>query len=728
MTGHQVQSTAPREPAGQLPLLESARPAGEYVGAVVRYRKIVSSETGFVLGVLGDGRAEIVKGTGETVPVPIAKIKETLADPAPEVRSVPGRLLRFLNSGGADGFRTDDVVATVRGRLDELTQVRDHAIGLLLDRGPLLLSLPDCLALPIEPWRVRYEFLVGSGAGDDQTGLALSITSDPGAPTEVRALVALMFGPERVKQFLIVDSAAEESLPSEWAPSVLQLRDSLYQFGSGILRDPVVDELLAVVGSNGQEQPSEVLLADRSTWPLLLDLGLTGSGSSGPLGAEFAGVSALRRAKNALFEWKWDEARSIARDGLRASRREEVRDELLNIVACALWLKGEPEPALAALDTALDGAYTDALLINASVIATELEHDSARDRLVRLAREAPTGHQRAVAAERALVLWDNDEDRIWEDDDDETLPTEIRDALRPLISEPLPADRYLRVLRVLASRDDEWLAARAQANFGVNAADQACGNATIVRVYQARAAGIDRYVEVLAAELRKGKTADWVPQERDGIVEAATQVLFERNDELSAAFFGMTLLDANLPMKVDQGVALRCLTVASIAQNVREEGGEPQLRFIDWVEEAKKDLASLDGTDRERLSGLVEIAAGALAVSYLISRSEHLQQAEVTWNKLCLEAQQALFNPTVRLNMPKVKQGLAPIAGMCRETEQLFGRLKPFVDDYDLGQRITQLTRLASDLRRMMENPTQSQMTDTALELIRNYRSGGFGR
>lgn len=676
-------------PAVQFQLVEDVRRAPDLVGAVIRYRKVFASDDGLVLGLLGDGRAEIVRRTGDVVSIPVSRIKETIAGPDAEVRSVPGRLLRFLHTNGSTEFRSNEAVATVRRRLDELTQVREHAIGLLLDRGPLSLSLPDCLALPIEPWRVRYEFLASLPTADDATALATSIVSDEGAPAEVRALVALNFGSQSVRQFLVDSAPAAESLPVEWAEPVTRLHEVLYQASGGALRDPVVEELLDLVESNGKKQPSETVLADGSVWPLLLELELTGGAMSGHLGEEFAGVSALTRAKAALFEWEWDDARSIAREGLREARREEVRDELLNIVACALWLQGEPEPALAALDNALEGAYTDALLINASVIAAELEHDSAIDRFVKLAREAPTAHQRAVAAERALVLWDNDDARIWEDDDHESLPDEIRDALRPLIREELPEDRYLRVLRVLADRDSDWLAVRRNDAFGSNLGSSA------VRIFRARATGLDKYVEALAAELRQQSPPGWVSQERDGIVEAAIQVLFERNDELTAAFFGLTLIDANLPMAAEQRVPLKCLTVASITANLDPEESEPNLRFIDLVAQAHRELAEVDPPNRDRLSGLVEIAAERLARSYCISRYRQFDDAIDAYNMLMDRIGSI---PARNLNRRAAREAFDPIRSFCTDTYDIFRKLRPFIGDAQLQEAIDSMMRQSADI------------------------------
>ena len=833
MVGDQPQGPGGASPATAA-LIEVVPQAAKQVGSVVRARRGLRSDTALVLAV-HNGQAEVVWPSGQKELLSLGRIKETVTHHSGDTRSTAGRLLGYLGSKSTEHHRTEAAAATVRRRVDELTQVRAQALGLLLDRRPLSLSLADCLALPIEPWRVRYEFLAQATSPDEgMRDLARAIVSDGSAPSGVRTVVALKFsipvtevgpdvelvlaphppparqralamaavslgqalveagvrsaskltlavddplqlstsvesaallaalerslppgtrlavgsmtplsvvddlidrdvpievdatslgggpdgqaslaayvaartdpvrltsdevvalgfGSEAVRRYLAGDVAVELALPTTVAAGVKALRSAISgQVSPVASSDPLVRELCAVTGSNGKLAPSEKLLMDRSVWAALIDADVAGSAGTGPLGEEFAGVSALTRASKALFEWRWTEARSIARDGLREARCEEVRDELLNIMACALWLQGEPESALAALDNALEGAYTDALLINASVIATELEHDSAIERLVKLAREAPSAHQRAVAAERALILWINDDERIWEDGEDEdSLPAEIRDALRPLITESLPDDRYLRILRVLATRDDEWLAAQPDSAFGPNAGRAAA------RIFKARAAGIDDFVKALAAELKSASSEEWVASERDSVVDAAIEVLFERNDELAAAFFGLTVIDADLPMAADQRIALKCLTVASIAANLDPKESEPNERFINFVEESKAELSGLDEDDRARLSGLTTLSAERLTGSYFSSRAHDFDSAIDGYNAI-MDTVRTI--PARNINKQALREAFAPIGRFCHETWHLFNRLRPLIEDKELIEAVHAMMKQASDI------------------------------
>lgn len=452
--------------------------------------------------------------------------------------------------------------------------------------------------------------------------------------------------------------------------------------------DPVLAALLAVLRGGGAIAPTSELLTDRSTWALLIPLGGVSGPTSGADGEEFADLVALTRARKALFEWDWDRSQSLARDGLRGARREAVRDELLNIVACSLWLQGDHERALAALDRALEGDYSDALLTNAAVVASELEHRIAIDRFVKIAREAPGPHQRAMAAERALMLWVTDEDRIW-DDDRETLPEEILSTLRSLISELIPDERYIRIIRTLATHDDEWLASQPEAAFGAHA------TTAPVRIFRARAQGLEDFAAALARELGNGGAEKWVEEERDSVVTAAIDILVNRGGEMSAAFFGMTLIQAEIPMEPLQRVSLNCLTVASITQSIDTDVAEPKDECIDWVNWARTEFPKLSEDHREVAAPLIQIAGEALARTYGRARAAQLAQAREVFEKV--EGQlRAMYSH--QINHEAVQEIMTPISALCHDSWTVLNKVRALISDRDLLEAIDGIMALASDL------------------------------
>jgi hypothetical protein len=342
-------------------------------------------------------------------------------------------------------------------------------------------------------------------------------------PTDLTAdeIRALRFEDEAHRRVVLGDDELADVLAEgrrRDAEIACQIRNGSTPDGQAT--DKRLIDLLEILQSGTFEGSTRSVLSDVTTWPALLPLAQRAGPPNGQFPERLAEVAVLQAALESMFEWDWDGARATARDGLRWATREAVRDELLNIVACSFWLQGEHAPALSALEKALEGEYTEPLLTNTAVVAAELDHQQAVQHFTRIAREAPSAEMRATAAERALVLWERDDDRVWEDTDEEDeLPQEIRVALRGLISEPLPDDRYIRLLRTLAIHDDDWLAEQASSAFGNRASDPT------VRVFQARARGLSDFAEALAAELRTVNPPQWMLEERDSIVQAAINVL-----------------------------------------------------------------------------------------------------------------------------------------------------------------------------------------------------------
>lgn len=506
-------------------------------------------------------------------------------------------------------------------------------------------------------------------------------------------VLKLEFAAEAYRRYIAGDDEVVDALPAARLHDAKVARSLLSgESPQDVPHDPLLATMVDVIRSGGI--PSEELLADQSTWSALIANGVRGAEGPGSNAERFADVAALLDAQSALFAWEWSDAQTIARDRLRGARSEAVRDELLNVVACSLWLQDRPEDALAALDKALEGEYTDALLTNAAVIATELEHWSAVDRFVRIAHEAPSSQQRAMAAERALMLWVTDEERVWEDED-AGIPEEILAVLRLLIAEPLPDERYLRILKTLAAHDDDWLAAQPDGAFGPHA------NRASVRIFRARARGIDEFASELARELKSGQAEKWVEDEREAVVRAAINVLAEQNDEMGAAFFGMTLLQAGIPLEPMQRIPLVCLTVTSITQNIDTDQGEPKDEFIGWMSGAKQAFADLDQEERELVRPLLAVAGDSLGRTYARARAPQIGQAREVYEKI---SGQLKTIPRSQINHQAVQQVMAPIAEFCRDTWSVLNRVRPLISDRELLQAIDSLMVLASDLGNKVVN------------------------
>ncbi len=803
---------------------------GALVGGLFKVRRALFKTEPFAVISQSGHDVTGIWASGETETLPTSKVKTPLLPADGLILSHAGRLWALLSAPSTGATLTDELRSALTASYQSLVSQPGHAIGLVLDRQRLGLTIDYALKLPIESWRVHYEYLsdfppgsperrthaeqiaadeaapsgirlrvavvegLASDGGDEgarvlltatparlaevqsaaqsiasqlaqsgvpgatvlreaadlapsaqaksTTALALAVADgaafDPaaavrvvglpsaviddlidrgvrrfdfaGVPTEAAVdglpdvplktyvlariaptslssldVVRLKFAAEGYRRYLEGDDAVAEAMPPARQRDAEVAR--ALRRGDVIPGEPTDTHLRELVGAvNGSGiAESHALLNDRSVWGALVGAGVTGVGPE-----ELSDLAALHVSRSKLFEWDWEGAVASARDGLRTAKREIVRDELLNILACALWMQDRPEQALSALDTALEGEYSDALLTNAAVVATELEHSEAVDRFVRLAGEAAGPQQRALAAEKALILWKRDDARLWEDDADD-IPEEIIEVLRPLIAEPIGDERYERVLRVLAENDEEWFAAQPITAFGAHSGKP------MVRVLKARAEGIDKFVEALGKELRTnaGTTDPWLESERDSLVGAATGVLIENITEIGAAVFGMTIVEANLPMKPVQRVPLVCLTVTAISMSMDTSNGEPKGIFIDWVLNAKSELSSLAPDDRERMSSMVTLAGESLARSYADARSRQLDQAVEIFNGVLDKLR---LIPSYQVNHQAVQALMSPISELCRESWDVLNKVRALVSDTDLLRWVDSVMAHASDL------------------------------
>lgn len=154
--------------------------------------------------------------------------------------------------------------------------------------------------------------------------------------------------------------------------------------------------------------PEEVLCADRSLWPLLLDMLTWEVIAESPDRqvrhvAAFTAHAALVFARAALYAWQWERARMLAKVALRHASAETVSDEAHNVLAYISWLNGDDHAALAELRTAVAGEYTEALQSNLIVVALGLPGTEAVEALAQIVDDAPSKWLRTAAAVQALV-------------------------------------------------------------------------------------------------------------------------------------------------------------------------------------------------------------------------------------------------------------------------------------------------------------------------------------
>lgn len=460
----------------------------------------------------------------------------------------------------------------------------------------------------------------------------------------------------------------------------------------------VFDELVTCLRRPDIKRLSDQLLSDRSTWPVVADaLGIVGAQKAkaprGEVGA-FLQWKALQESKQKLHEWNWEGALESARDCLAVAKEEAVRDEALNLLACAHWQLGNGEGAIQALETALEDEYNEALQTNIGVVAAELRPTVAGEHLGRLAQNAPTLELRVSAARRAIALWHSDPEPWAEESDEElTLPQTLKVAARKLVVEPIERTEFGELLHLLAVWDAEWVADASELSRSPHA------ETLEGRLYTARARDFSKYVSVLAEGMRE-QPPEWLVNECDNLVDSALSVLVADEPTGGAAFFGLQIVEANVPLENERLIPLTAFSVAALAANIDPSEGEPKDKFWDMLEGCTEGVGELTGPARERADLALDYAYDRLARTTFASRHHQYGQAIDAYNEVRYRLRGTM---PWNVNRDAVRRMASPMLELANDTIQLFDEVRPHLKDEELIEALQEfrqeLTRFQATVR-----------------------------
>jgi hypothetical protein len=276
----------------------------------------------------------------------------------------------------------------------------------------------------------------------------------------------------------VIDGKAPD--PGRLDPSVLKLLDLVEAF-----RRPALDSKVGAV--------PKAVIDDPTLWPTLATLaqrGIVPSPKERDRDPSFASWCDLQRVVGLLWSGDWNSAAELGQALAPTLAEEAYQDEALNLTAFALRSMGRSEDALQVLERALEGDYTEPLLVNTSILACEVEPVRAMKLLVRIVDEAPSGDLKLAAVRRAIAVWEGLPDRG-------DLPTEISRALGAVLQVDLGVDDYYQLTRVAAfsatkiiqslpaptdARRGPYLIAKAQASW---LAEREYSSADLVRAFVA---------------------------------------------------------------------------------------------------------------------------------------------------------------------------------------------------------------------------------------------------
>lgn len=496
-------------------------------------------------------------------------------------------------------------------------------------------------------------------------------------------------------------AVAGVALPDDLPDAAREYGEALRSARQGDLA--AVEILLEASGRDGSivaslrrdptQLPEEVVLASDATLLHFLryepdSASLPKPGRLGPFQKTYVAQGLLRHAKDALFDWRWEDAMSLARDCLRFAHLERQRDEALNLVAAVHWLRGDGREALKALRTAIAGEYTEALQANLAAVASDLDPDLAREQLVQLILSAPDLALRLGAARRAIRIWSTDS-VPWDEGEEAYLPPDLARALRELVTADVPLDDFGFLVRFLATEDAEWLAAPGRLASSPHASSPEAV------IWQARAQGIDPYLTALGTLLVRTDCPLWVVEARDAIVAELIGALMLDEPSLLAVAFGVAVLDSELPMERAPLTIVRALIARAVVLSLDDES-EPSDRFLDWIEAARADIGAVEPDRREAVQTAVDVGYTLLTSAYLAGRWREFQAAARLHDQILDSVR---FVPAHRVRWHVVREAVAPILEFCDVTRRLLVRLRD-VPDESLRDAVAELLEGIGKLER----------------------------
>ena len=400
---------------------------------------------------------------------------------------------------------------------------------------------------------------------------------------------------------------------------------------------PVVERLLALSTAKAERADlsrllDEELVKDATVWPVVVEIaGSTGLSPTAELVHRFPAFTewlSLHQAREHLFRGEWRGAVVAADRCLALARDEAVRDEALNLKACGLHHLGDDAGAVAALEEAIEGTHSEALLANVGVVAAGLKPEIAARYLGMLMREAPTVAMRVAAARRAVAIWSTSDTASWRNSDASPLPDAFQEPLHELVVAPIGLDDFRDFAALLAAQDSEWFANEA------NLAASPHRSTLEARLYAARARDLHEMVAVMGGAMAGGYTPQWVIDERDSLRSAALDILFENLDEPDNTFgsVALTMLDNDvLEGEVDR-LLFTGLGVASVTYHLSMRQTEVADKIVERLLKLRNGWQSLAGDDRERIEPVVELATRRVALNRMSARDRELSQAIDAYN------------------------------------------------------------------------------------------------
>jgi hypothetical protein len=501
---------------------------------------------------------------------------------------------------------------------------------------------------------------------------------------------------ERLTQFPAGEECAEHYM------ALLRLRnnpttrviDGLRPKAVAVLEQ--VDAHLEGLKDGGPALPAQTILADTTLWRLLRASALKGeielSDDDRRAAPLFAGWRDLVEMQRLCFAGEWNQVEALGLQLKDQLTDESLSDEALNMTAYAQAVLGRPDDALSLLEQALAGSYTDALVVNASIVASELGSERAATFLARIFDEAPDRSIGVEALLKGVRLWLND-------DAADTLPAPIVQSVREALQEPLANEALQLLLQITSNHDRAWLV---NANVATTSDEQR----EMVNVWQTWAAAKTDGTNVTLREValaivplnQRSPVAPWAERELRGLIDLVNDAVHVDFGEAAWVAGAVKVLAESRLLSLAEETIFMCQAGAHVAVALQESGEEiadrAEIEYIftpaeRWHAE-KGDLPPglISAVDDE-----VGSCIGVAALAMVIVTRRNQQQFANAWDALVARENWDYQNrPAILRQEAQILSEFEAYVERCRKYMQRLNR-------FPISERTQELRQsLASDV------------------------------
>lgn len=414
---------------------------------------------------------------------------------------------------------------------------------------------------------------------------------------------------------------------------------------------------------------------------------------------EAVGFLFLNAAIHQALLWEWATAATYARECLRLSRQEEVRDEALNVLAVSLAMQGDNERAIDALKKAVEGRWTLGLQTNLSILAAEQDQQLAIRQMAFLISGERDPAKRLAACRLAIAMWEKfQEDMFGEDVDHDDPPHEILHASRLLLADPSLAEEDFYDLGSFLARIDP-AALKHSRSIDVSPHRKSPSGQLILHKLEDFSTFVDNLVPLAS---RYGKTHPWITDELDGLVRACVGMLVREPESAGAAGIALALVSKGLDCSNLDRVILRGLMLRTLMMSFDDPEQRPNEDTIRWLEDARRSVPTLNLVDEQREFAhlILENAGTLLSIVFLQSYLHEGEQVEVMVHQI--NARMGTFMNRLGTDRNAVGNVASMITTWCSDVDRIFARLVLLTDDVDIKTDLTRTRTRAREIQTQM--------------------------